>query len=134
MKESNKSKQVIVIRNDLRMPIGKIASQVAHASLGAILNMKNKEKTTESEVVLSIRNQYQKDWLDSSFTKICLRVNSEKELIEIYNKCIEMGLNSSLILDEGRTVFEGIETYTCVGIGPDDPDVIDKVTGHLSLF
>lgn len=129
-----KPKQVIIIRTDLQMPKGKIASQVAHASLGAILNLKNENKSNENEIVLDISNEYVKYWLDEKFTKICLKAYSEDMLINLYSKAKKVGLPASLILDEGRTIFNGIETYTCVGIGPGNPNVINEITGDLRLF
>ena len=39
MNNDSKSKQVIVIRKDLKMTPGKLAAQVAHASISTILQM-----------------------------------------------------------------------------------------------
>jgi peptidyl-tRNA hydrolase len=30
--------------------------------------------------------------------------------------------------------FNGVPTKTCIGIGPNESEEIDKVTGHLKLF
>ena len=92
-----KSKQVIVIQKSLNMRKGKMVSQGAHASLGVILNMfNNGQKLPEypPEIIngeytlsLTIKEGSALDqWLRGQFTKICVSVNSEQELIEIYEK------------------------------------------------
>jgi peptidyl-tRNA hydrolase len=72
-------------------------------------------------------------WLEHSFTKIVLAVDSELELEEIYFKAAAAGLNVVDIVDNGTTVF-GKPTFTCIGIGPDWDDKIDAITGHLKGF
>lgn len=80
----------------------------------------------------SFSNYYK--WMKSGSTKITLIVNSEKELIDIYNKAKKVGLNASIITDSGRTEFKGIKTKTAVGIGPNNSKDIDKITGNLRLY
>ena len=72
-------------------------------------------------------------WLNGIFTKICLSVDSEEELLKIYNS-IPTEIPSVLITDSGLTEFNGVPTNTCIGIGPWDSDEIDKITGHLKLL
>jgi PTH2 family peptidyl-tRNA hydrolase len=73
-------------------------------------------------------------WINGSFAKVCVRCNSEAELIAIHDKAMEMGLEVHLITDSGRTEFHGKPTRTCLAIGPDDAAKIDQVTGHLELL
>ena len=119
-------KQVIVIRKDLNMRKGKAISQGAHASLGAILNYKENDTLKLPAVV--------NEWLSGIYTKICVSVDSESELLEIRDKAKEAGLNYKLIEDHGLTEFNGIKTLTCLAIGPDYPEKIDSITSHLKLF
>jgi len=119
-------KQVIVIRKDLKMRRGKEIAQGAHASIAFLTN-----KFQNNEFVLS---KAEEEWVFGIFRKICVIVNSEEELLEIHRKAEEVGLVSSLIQDSGKTEFGGIPTYTCLAIGPDKPDKIDKITGHLKLY
>jgi PTH2 family peptidyl-tRNA hydrolase len=72
--------------------------------------------------------------IGGSFAKVCVRCNSEEELMAIHDKAIEMGLEVHLITDSGRTKFQGQPTRTCLVIGPDDVSKIDLVTGHLELL
>lgn len=117
-------KQVIVVRTDLNMRKGKIAAQVAHASMAAIL----------PKGELTVTNPKAIEWLNGDFTKIVVGVSSEQELLAIYQQAVDQGLLCSLIQDSGRTEFKGVLTYTCVAIGADYSNVIDKITGHLKLI
>ncbi len=57
-------------------------------------------------------------WLRNSFRKICVYVNSEEELKEVYQKALDKGLMSNLVEDNGTTEFNGVRTLTCCAIGP----------------
>jgi len=74
------------------------------------------------------------DWLTTSYRKICLQVDSEKELLEIYEKAVEAGLEAHLITDSGLTEFHGVPTNTCIAIGPDYDERIDLITASLKLY
>jgi PTH2 family peptidyl-tRNA hydrolase len=74
------------------------------------------------------------EWIESGFTKVCVRVDSEEQLLEVYQRAKDAGLAAHLITDSGKTEFDGVPTKTCCAIGPDYSDRIDKVTGHLELY
>jgi PTH2 family peptidyl-tRNA hydrolase len=76
----------------------------------------------------------QRAWLTGAFAKVCCRVDSEEELMQIHDKAEEAGLEVHLITDSGRTEFHGQPTRTCLAIGPDEADKIDQITGHLELL
>ena len=61
----------------------------------------------------------QRAWLTGSFAKVCCRVDSEEELLQIHDKALESGLEVYLITDSSRTEFHGQPTRTCLAIGPD---------------
>lgn len=125
-------KQVIVVRKDLNMRKGKIAAQSAHASLGAILNY---NVSTETDtVLLNLSYKPVQEWLKGRFTKICVSVDSEEELLAIYNLALRNGVNVKLIQDAGLTEFGGVATFTCLALGPDNPEILDPITGHLKLL
>jgi len=128
------SKQVIVMRKDLNMRKGKMVAQGAHASMKAVLDsMKFMPK--ENSMVLKLDdNSAMEDWIEGRFTKICVSVDSEAELLEIFNKAKAAKLTSALIVDAGATEFNGVPTKTCCAIGPAWSDEIDKITGHLKLL
>lgn len=119
-------KQVIVVRKDLKMRRGKEIAQGCHASTAVLLDL---DKT-----MLGFNDPRAKPWLEGSFKKVCVQVNSEAELLEIVEKAKAKGLLHSLIRDAGLTEFDGVPTYTCAAIGPDTEDNINKVTGSLKLY
>jgi PTH2 family peptidyl-tRNA hydrolase len=123
-------KQVIVLRKDLNMRKGKLVAQGAHASMGAILGLCKQDGDT---LVLEMDDRT-RPWLTGRFKKICVYVNTEQELLDIYNKAKESGLITSLIRDAGLTEFNGVATLTAVAVGPDREDSIDAVTKHLPLM
>jgi PTH2 family peptidyl-tRNA hydrolase len=73
-------------------------------------------------------------YLRGRFKKIAVSVNSEEELLEIYQKALDKGLPVKLIKDAGLTEFGGVPTLTCLAIGPENEEKIDEVTGHLPLL
>lgn len=137
------TKQVILIRTDLRsttgqkIRTGKLIAQAAHASTLALLS---KAVYSTTELVIPLNDPYTQqpnvicDWLTGLYTKICLAVNTEQELIELIEKANYNQLPHSLVTDVGLTEFGGIPTITAGAIGPANSDDIDRITSHLSLF
>lgn len=117
-------KQVIVMRNDLNMRKGKMIAQGAHASISCLLQFVLFD-TIQSPIV--------KAWLTGGMTKICVRVESEAELLDIEKKATDAGLAVHLITDAGHTEFSG-PTMTCLAIGPNRVEEIDAITGSLKLL
>lgn len=113
-------KQVIVIRKDLKMRRGKECAQSCHASMKATL-----ENMADPRV---------KEWLAGIFTKIVVTVDSEEELLSVYQNAKDRGLICALIKDNGLTEFKGVPTHTAVAVGPDSPENLGPVTGHLKLY
>ncbi len=111
-------KQVIVIRKDLNLSIGKTAVQVAHASLAAYA------KTGKL-----IKDKWERE----GAKKVVLQVNSEAELKDFFDKAKRRGLNAALIKDAGLTEIPA-GTTTALAIGPEKEEIIDKVTGNLPLL
>jgi PTH2 family peptidyl-tRNA hydrolase len=131
-------KQIIAVRKDLNMRKGKLAAQVAHASMAVILDMMSKRSMLmdkmEEWVLLLQNGDPVCEWLHGPFAKIVVGVNSEDELMDLYISASMAKVPNALIQDAGRTEFHGEKTYTCIAIGPDDPKKIDKITGHLKLL
>lgn len=71
------------------------------------------------------------DWIHGPFTKIVLGVNSKEELLAVYEKAKAASLLCALIVDSGKTEFNGVPTETCVAIGPNLREDIDPITGEL---
>jgi PTH2 family peptidyl-tRNA hydrolase len=123
-----------------------MAAQLAHASLGAILQLMHKKNPCQfipgqlqrhdfvTRTLTTDHGTPIEDWLSGSFTKICVSVDSEQELLNIHDKAQAAGLNVCLITDSGKTEFNGVPTITCLAIGPELSVDIDKITGHLKLL
>jgi PTH2 family peptidyl-tRNA hydrolase len=154
-------RQILIWRNDLRnikgekVRTGKIAAQLAHASLKALLDLGSVERDYSDldggliDISLNItlyRDQHNFnshndiyhqaaiDWIEGSFTKIAVYVNSEQELIDVINQAKDAGLITSLIVDNGLTEFGNVPTTTCGCIGPAYKQELDPITGHLKLL
>jgi peptidyl-tRNA hydrolase, PTH2 family len=111
-------KQVLIMRSDLGMSPGKLASQAAHAAVKAVANAPLK---------------WVDEWNRSGCTKIVLEVRSDADLISLYKLAVRNYLPVALIADEGRTeVSPG--SITALGIGPAPKGDIDKITGDLKLY
>jgi PTH2 family peptidyl-tRNA hydrolase len=61
-------------------------------------------------------------------------VGSEAELLEVYESALVAGLHTSLIVDAGRTEFNGVPTKTCIAIGPEFPERLVGITDQLKLL
>jgi len=110
-------KQVILVREDLKLPKGKLAAQVAHASL---------------ESVLKADKRIVQKWRDEGGKKVVLKVNDEGELLK-YKEILERNkIKTSLITDAGHTVLTP-GTITCLGVAPQEESDIDKITGKLKM-
>jgi PTH2 family peptidyl-tRNA hydrolase len=132
------TKQVIVVRKYFpdgkggkrTVRSGKIVAQACHATLAFLTRKLQHISSSKFEVRLSKEEQ---DWINSSYAKVCLQVDTEEELIKVYEAARSAGLEAHLITDSGRTEFSE-PTKTCVAIGPDKSERIDKITGDLKLF
>ena len=124
-------KQVIVVRKDLNMRKGKIAAQVAHASMAAILKGSSCDGFS---LKLPLADEVFGEWIFGKFTKIYVYVNSEEELLKLEKQAQEDNIRHALITDCGATEFHNVPTKTCLAIGPDWPDKLDVITGTLPLL
>jgi len=111
-------KQVILVRQDLKMDKGKCAVQCAHAAVDGILLSSKKE----------IRL-----WKEDGMKKVVLKVKDVRELMKYKREAQKRGLVTAVIKDAARTFFKR-PTVTCVSIGPDDENKIDSVTKDLKML
>lgn len=125
-------KQMIVMRKDLGMSAGKMVAQGAHASLGGVLPYVQFSSWDDPEDVH--RQKCIREWLAGSFTKVCVRVESEEELFTVVKAARLAGITNCVITDSGKTEFNGVPTVTCAAIGPDSDENLAPITGHLKLL
>lgn len=119
----NTTKMVVIIRTDLQMGRGKIASQAAHAAI--LLYQSSAEN----------KDPCLQTWLRCGQPKVILKVDNDCEntLLTMYQKALDNHLNVCQVQDAGRTqVVEG--TLTAIGIGPNKVEEVDKITSSLKLL
>ena len=111
-------KQVLLVNSALALPPGKMAAQVAHASIAAFLVATNTNR---------------QKWLDVGMPKIVLDGKNEAHLDMMLRRALEAGMPAYLVRDAGRTVIAA-GTVTCLGLGPAPIREIDALTGALALL
>ncbi len=114
----NELKQLIIIRQDLKLPKGKAAAQAAHASVEAVLR-------SNADLV--------RPWRQQGMAKVVLKVTDEKELLKYLQLAKDQGFPTALITDAGRTVVAP-GTKTCVAIGPAYSEKLDIHFSELKLL
>jgi PTH2 family peptidyl-tRNA hydrolase len=111
-------KQAIVARADLGMGEGKLAAQVAHASLQAYKEADGKT---------------QREWKGSGGKKIVLQADGEADLFELADRAERDGLPHAVVRDAGHTQLKP-GTVTTLAVGPAPDDGVDAITGDLQLY
>jgi PTH2 family peptidyl-tRNA hydrolase len=111
-------KQAIVAREDIGMGQGKLAAQVAHASLSAYEDADDRTR---------------KAWKGGGQKKVVLKADGEEQLFRLADAAEREGLANAIIRDAGHTQLEP-GTVTALAVGPGEEDRVDKVTGDLPLY
>ena len=129
-----------------KIRVGKYIAQASHASIAFLSNkfrnatqheiryISEKGYTTKKVLVPESLTEEEQKWIEEAFTKICLYVDTEEELLDVYNRAKNEQLNVHLIQDAGHTEFDGVPTLTCLAIGPHYKSKIDPITKDLRLF
>ena len=111
-------KQAIVARTDIGMSQGKLAAQVAHASLSAYEDADDRTRTR---------------WKGQGQKKVVLKAQGEQQLFDLADAAEREGLPHAIVRDAGHTQLDP-GTVTALAVGPGPADAVDRVTGDLSLF
>jgi len=114
-------KLVVAVREDLNMSKGKMAVQVAHASVISALKCKNTNA------------KWFRNWYDEGQKKVVVKADDVEGLRELQDDAEKLNVPTALIDDAGLTELPP-GTTTCLGIGPAPNSVIDQVTGNLKLW
>jgi peptidyl-tRNA hydrolase, PTH2 family len=114
-------KMVIVTRSDLPLSAGKLAAQVSHAAVACtLLTKKNKP-------------EWFSKWQREGAKKVVVKVEKLEDFVLLKEKAENLGIITNIVIDAGHTeISEGTETV--LGIGPAPSNLIDQVTGELSLL
>ncbi len=121
--ELDKITQFIVVRKDLKMTHGKMAAQVAHASLASVLPNQN--------------DPFVQKWLSGSFTKVVLGVKNYYQLLKVCETLRDNGIIHSEIWDNCLTeLIRETEsgTLTCIGLKPMPKSQLQPYLRKLQLY
>ena len=152
-------KQVIIVRKDLNMSHGKMAAQVAHASMSFLSWMIRNNAIGEvfAEPGMQPKNVVRIDsfdidkgifdeWLNGAYTKTVLQAKNKNQLMKAVDMAKELGMKEGtdyfLIRDNCYTELTPEEidengvgrTLTCIGFKPMDAEVIDKIGKKFHLY
>jgi len=111
-------KQVFLVRSDLSLSPGKLAAQVAHGAVHCAMK-------SDSMLV--------RDWESRGAKKIVLEVKNEAELHLFQKLADENKIKNYIVSDAGKTEVEP-GTETCLAIGPELDEKVDKITGSLPIL
>lgn len=124
-------KQVVVMRQDLKMSRADVASCVARASSMFLWN--NREETAYDKLCVSL-SQEESEWFYGDQKISLLEARSEWVLRAIADRAEIQGLTTSRLTmsNEDEKIAMG-SALVCVAIGPHEDDVIDSITGNFKL-
>lgn len=142
-------RQLIIVRKDLQMGVGKIAAQVSHASM-AFLTNKIRQSThsigNNYEACLVLDKDIYEEWISGIFTKTVCGAKNKNQLIKAVQIAEELGLKEEedffLIKDACLTELEPEEfdengvgwTLTCIGFRPLADDIAHKISKKYQLL
>lgn len=114
-------KMVIVTRKDLKLSLGKLAAQVAHAAVVCALETKAQN------------SKWFKKWKEEGSKKAVVKVDNLGDFYPLKKKAEQLNIAAHIIIDAGHTeIPQG--TKTVLGLGPAPNNIIDKITGDLPLL
>ncbi len=117
---SFKYKMVLVFRKDLKLSRGKLAVQAGHASVMCALKSKKLSK-------------HFKKWQEEGQKKVAVYCDDVEHMEFLKEMTKKRNIVAIEVTDAGLTeVAPG--TKTCLGIGPGPEEIIDEITGNLSLM
>lgn len=99
-----------IVRKDLEMPPGKLASQAGHAFTDSLCLALDQDP----DRFHNYRNGH-------GGSKVVLKAKGETQLINTYNRIRELGIPCTMIVDQKHVMpphFDGSPIITALGIGP----------------
>ena len=145
-------RQLIIARKDLNMSAGKLAAQVAHASLSfltmQIRNEKNIKKNNARQYVVEVEldTDTYENWICGIFTKTICEAKNRNQLMKAKVIAEELGLIEGkdffLIKDNCLTELKPEEVdetgqgrvLTCIGFRPLPDELAHKISKKFQLY
>lgn len=114
-------KMVFVVRQDLKMGVGKVASQCAHAATAIYGELMRSQRALLSR------------WEQCGQPKIVVTCKNQQEMNKLQAVAEKIGLPTFIVADAGRTQVSA-GSRTVLAIGPGTKAIVDSVTGKLRLL
>lgn len=141
-------RQLIIVRKDLNMSIGKTAVQCCHASqawLFSGVEIRQYIRDTNYYYIKSIDADTHKHWIGDIATKTICGVKNKTQLLKATIIAQELGLKENkdyfLIYDRCLTELtpeeqdeDGGKTLTCIGFRPLEDEVVHKISKKFQLL
>ncbi|CAN4076659.1 unnamed protein product [Withania somnifera] len=120
-KADEELKMVLVVRQDLKMAQGKVASRCAHAATGMYADLMQSDR------------YLLRQWEQCGQPKIVVTCKNQQEMNKLKEAADNIGLPTFVVADAGRTqVASG--SRTVLAVGPGSKSAVDSVTGKLRLL
>ena len=143
-------KQLIIVRKDLNMSIGKLGAQISHASMAFLSKEIQKGILYDCgdayEIHFKIDKSINDHWLGGIFTKVVCGAKNKNQLLKAITMAEELGLKENedffIIRDNCLTELEPEEfdengvgrTITCIGFKPLDITIMEKISKKYQLL
>lgn len=142
----SKYKQIIIVRKDLAMSVGKICSQASHGSIAFLSRFIRNNTDKNGHVDGYIDEDILHNWIEGTFTKCVLKAKNKNHLLKAKTMAEDMGMIEGkdffLIKDNCLTELEPEEidengigrTLTVIGFAPMNSNIIDKIGKKYQLY
>lgn len=138
-------RQLIIVRKDLPMSVGKLCAQVCHASM-AFLSHWIKDNMNFGGYVSGFLDDSTTEWITGIFTKTVCEAKNKNQLEKAIKYAKSLGLQENedywLIKDCCLTELEPEEvdengvgrTLTCIGFKPHADELAHEISKHFQLY
>ena len=139
-------RQIIIARKDLNMSSGKLAAQVAHASMAYFTQWIADKADLDGHIDAWFPEDILKEWVQGVFTKTVCEAKNQNQLLKAKTIAEELGLQEGkdffLIYDACLTELtpeivdeNGVgRTLTCIGFRPLDDETAWKISKKFQLY
>lgn len=139
-------RQIIIARKDLNMTPGKLAAQVAHASMAFMSTWIRNHADWSGYIEDYFPEDIYTGWILQAFTKTICEAKNRNQLMKAVAIANELGLEEGidyfLIKDNCLTELEPEEvdengvgrTLTCIGFRPLDDEIAWKISKKFQLY